>query len=74
MLLLSYRLLGTPNETIWPGVSALHGWEKFDQHTPQDLALKVPGLGADGLDLLAVSLWFNRILPIQLFCSSSQII
>ena len=55
-----------PNETIWPGVSAFRDWHEFPQWRPQDLALAVPGLGAVGLDLLAVSLWFTSTLPIQL--------
>ena len=49
------RLLGTPNETAWPGVSQHRDWHEFPQWRPQDLSLAVPGLGADGLDLLAVS-------------------
>ena len=50
------RLLGTPNETIWPGVSQHRDWHEFPQWRPQDLSLAVPGLSAVGLDLLAVSL------------------
>lgn len=49
------RLLGTPNETIWPGVSQHRDWHEFPQWRPQDLSLAVPGLSAVGLDLLAVS-------------------
>ena len=30
-------------------------WHEFPQWRAQDLSLAVPGLGADGLDLLAVS-------------------
>jgi hypothetical protein len=49
------RLLGTPNEEIWPGVSSFRDWHEFPQWRPQDLALAVPGLNPAGLDLLAVS-------------------
>lgn len=54
-----YRLLGTPNETIWPGVSQHRDWHEFPQWRPQELSLAVPGLCAVGLDLLAVSFLYG---------------
>ncbi|KAG0575315.1 hypothetical protein KC19_VG336000 [Ceratodon purpureus] len=58
-LLHIFRLLGTPNETTWPGVSQHRDWHEFPQWRPQDLSLAVPGLGAPGLDLLAKMLVFE---------------
>ncbi|KAH7523358.1 hypothetical protein FEM48_Zijuj06G0002300 [Ziziphus jujuba var. spinosa] len=52
-LLHIFRLLGTPNEEIWPGVSKLMNWHEYPQWNPQSLSKAVPGLDDDGLDLLA---------------------
>lgn len=49
------RLLGTPNEEVWPGVSKLMNWHEYPQWSPQNLSTSVPNLDKDGLDLLAVS-------------------
>lgn len=48
------RLLGTPNETMWPGVSKLMNWHEYPQWSPQRLSKAVPNLDADGLHLLSV--------------------
>lgn len=48
------RLLGTPSEKQWPGVSSLRDWHVYPQWEPQNLARAVPSLGADGVDLLLV--------------------
>lgn len=53
---LSYRLLGTPNEEVWPGVSKLMNWHEYPQWNPQKLSSAVPNLDENGLDLLLVSL------------------
>jgi cyclin-dependent kinase len=58
-LLHIFRLLGTPNEEIWPGVSSFRDWHEFPQWRPQDLALAVPGLNPAGLDLLAKMLVYD---------------
>ncbi|KAK1408593.1 hypothetical protein QVD17_40504 [Tagetes erecta] len=48
-----FRVLGTPTNEVWPGVTSLKYWEKNSpQYVRQDLALYVPQLGADGIDLL----------------------
>lgn len=52
------RLLGTPNEEVWPGVSKLMNWHEYPQWTPQSLKTAVPGLDELGLDLLSVSCSF----------------
>ncbi|CAI9103825.1 OLC1v1002396C1 [Oldenlandia corymbosa var. corymbosa] len=48
-----FRILGTPNESVWPGVSSLPDWQKkFHQWEVQPLKSVVPNLDEDGLDLL----------------------
>ena len=52
----SHRVLGTPNEDVWPGVSALPDYKPtFPQWSPQSLAQYIPNLDAAGVDLLYVS-------------------
>ncbi|ESR48708.1 hypothetical protein CICLE_v10002132mg, partial [Citrus x clementina] len=48
-LLHIFRLLGTPNEKVWPGVSSLMNWHEYPQWNPQSLATAVPNLDKDGL-------------------------
>jgi cyclin-dependent kinase len=55
VLKLLYRLLGTPNEEMWPGVSNLMNWHEYPQWKPQSLSSAVTNLDKDGLDLLSVS-------------------
>jgi len=47
-------MLGTPSESVWPGVSKLRDWHEFPQWRPQDLAKSIPELDADGIDLMQV--------------------
>ena len=49
------RLLGTPNEQVWPGVGKLPNWHEYPQWKPTKLSTLVPGLDEDGYDLLGVS-------------------
>ena len=50
-----FRLLGTPNEESWPGVSQLPDYKpSFPQWSAQDLARHVPHLDPAGLDFLHV--------------------
>ncbi|KAF7811441.1 cell division control protein 2-like protein D [Senna tora] len=37
-LLHIFRLLGTPNEERWPGVSKLMNWHEYPQWSPQSLS------------------------------------
>jgi hypothetical protein len=55
VLKLLCRLLGTPNEEMWPGVSNLMNWHEYPQWKPQNLSSAVTNLDKDGLDLLSVS-------------------
>lgn len=49
-----FRLMGTPNERTWPGVSSYanfkNNWQIF---VPQDLRLLIPNLDSMGLNLLS---------------------
>ncbi|CAL0328711.1 unnamed protein product [Lupinus luteus] len=58
-LLHIFRLLGTPNETMWPGVSKLMNWHEYPQWNPKSLSTAVPGLDELGLDLLAQMLKYE---------------
>ncbi|ONM03191.1 Cyclin-dependent kinase B1-1 [Zea mays] len=51
-LLHIFKLLGTPNEEMWPGVGKLPNWHVYPQWKPTKLSTLVPGLDSDGYDLL----------------------
>ncbi|XP_044475072.1 cyclin-dependent kinase B2-2-like [Mangifera indica] len=52
-LLHIFRLLGAPNEEVWPRVSRLVNWHEYPQWKPQSLSSAVPYLDENGLDLLS---------------------
>nr|XP_011466385.1 PREDICTED: cell division control protein 2 homolog C-like [Fragaria vesca subsp. vesca] len=54
-LLHIFRLLGTPTEKQWAGVTTLRDWHVYPVWELQNLARAVPALGPDGVDLLSVS-------------------
>lgn len=58
-LLHIFKLLGTPNEEMWPGVSNLMNWHEYPQWRPQQLSSSVPNLDEDGLDLLSQMLKYE---------------
>jgi len=59
MLTCQYRILGTPNEETWPGVTQLPDYkDTFPRWSKQDLKTVVPNLDEQGLDLLTVGLHF----------------
>lgn len=58
-LLHIFRLLGTPNEDVWPGVSKLMNWHEYPQWGPQSLSKAVPGLEEAGVDLLSQMLQYE---------------
>nr|CAD1825377.1 unnamed protein product [Ananas comosus var. bracteatus] len=58
-LLHIFRLLGTPNEKVWPGVSKLANWHEYPQWSPKSLSSAVPNLDADGIDLLLKMLQYE---------------
>jgi cyclin-dependent kinase len=50
-----FRLLGTPNEEVWPGVAQLPDYKPtFPQWAKQEIARLVPHLEESGIDLLRV--------------------
>ncbi|XLR28209.1 hypothetical protein S83_056109, partial [Arachis hypogaea] len=53
------RILGTPTEEQWPGVTLLRDWHTYPKWEPQNLARTVPTLGPDGVDLLTKMLKYN---------------
>ncbi|XP_067015382.1 cyclin-dependent kinase 1 [Anabrus simplex] len=55
-----FRVLRTPNEEIWPGVSKLPDYKSsFPQWTQNTLQCSVRGLDDDGLDLLQKMLTYD---------------
>ncbi|KAG0475259.1 hypothetical protein HPP92_014945 [Vanilla planifolia] len=58
-LLHIFRLLGTPTEEQWPGVSSLRDWHEYPQWKPQSLSRAVPSLEPEGIDLLSKMLQYN---------------
>ena len=56
----AYRLLGTPSDESWLGVSLFKNFKaNFPQWPPQPLARVVPGLCDAGIDLLAKMLVYE---------------
>ncbi|KAL6858939.1 hypothetical protein ACP4OV_017941 [Aristida adscensionis] len=64
-LLHIFKVLGTPNEEVWPGVSKLRDWHVYPQWKPTNLSSVVPGLDADGLDLLEKMLQYDPVKRIS---------
>jgi cyclin-dependent kinase len=58
-LLHIFKMLGTPSEAVWPGVSKLRDWHEFPQWRPQDLAKAIPELDEQGIDLLKKCLVYD---------------
>ncbi|XVF14627.1 hypothetical protein REPUB_Repub09cG0077400 [Reevesia pubescens] len=58
-LLHIFRLLGTPTEKQWPGVTSLRDWHVYPLWEPQNLARAVPLLSPDGVDLLSKMLKYD---------------
>ncbi|KAG9312751.1 hypothetical protein JVU11DRAFT_7185 [Chiua virens] len=55
-----FRIMGTPNEQIWPGISQLPDYkETFPQWTRQELRNIVPNLDEMGIDLLSRTLTYD---------------
>ncbi|PNW79929.1 hypothetical protein CHLRE_08g372550v5 [Chlamydomonas reinhardtii] len=51
-LLHIFKLLGTPSEDTWPGVTKLRDWHEWPQWQPQDLHRIFPSLDDSGIDLM----------------------
>eukprot|EP01100_Stratorugosa_tubuloviscum_P009418 TRINITY_DN3956_c0_g1_i1.p1 TRINITY_DN3956_c0_g1~~TRINITY_DN3956_c0_g1_i1.p1 ORF type:complete len:296 (-),score=134.07 TRINITY_DN3956_c0_g1_i1:259-1146(-) len=54
-----FRILGTPNDSVWPGVSELKDFKPtFPQFISQNFAQSVPGLEQAGIQLLVEMLHY----------------
>lgn len=51
-LLHIFKLLGTPAEEEWPGLTKLRDWHEFPNWKPQDLAKVFPKLSPEGVNLM----------------------
>lgn len=61
-----FRVLGTPNETIWPGVTTLPDFKtSFPKWSRKPLASLVPTLDEQGLDLLESLLAYDPAMRIS---------
>lgn len=48
-----FKIMGTPNEATWPGISQLPNYNpSFPQYAPQDLRVIIPQIDSQALDLL----------------------
>ncbi|EYE95111.1 cyclin-dependent serine/threonine-protein kinase CDC28 [Aspergillus glaucus CBS 516.65] len=57
-----FRLLGTPDENIWPGISSFPDYKPtFPKWKRQDMANVVPGLEDAGLDLIEGLLEYDPV-------------
>lgn len=55
-----YRTLGTPDESVWPGVTKLRDYAStFPKWRKKELASLFPQLDNNGLDLLESMLRYN---------------
>jgi cyclin-dependent kinase len=60
------RIMGTPNEGVWPGVSTLPDYKAtFPQWSTKELSGIVPVLDESGIDMLRVC-----VLPLSCFVIS----
>lgn len=59
-LIFNRRVLGTPDEDVWPGVGGLPDYKPtFPQWHPVDLADVINGFEPEGVDLIAQTLVYN---------------
>lgn len=58
-LLHIFRLLGTPTEEEWAGVSQLRDWHEFPNWRKQDLYKSFPSLEPAGVDLMEQMFIYN---------------
>lgn len=58
-LLHIFKLLGTPNEDVWPGVNKLRDWHEYPQWNAAEIHMAVPNLDEYGVDLLSSMLQYD---------------
>ena len=69
-----FRVLGTPTEETWPGVSQYPDFKStFPKWRSQPLGKVVKGLDELGLDLLSVSILFPGHFPLSLIACKSYV-
>nr|CAD7405899.1 unnamed protein product [Timema poppensis] len=62
-----FRTLGTPDESVWPGVSKLPDYKSmFPSWESQDIDEILPGLDPSGQDLFLATKRFKMCLPINI--------
>jgi len=55
-----FRILGTPTDTVWPGVTKMPNWTAtFPHFVKVDWKKVIPQLDANGIDLLSQMLQFD---------------
>ena len=55
-----FKIKGTPTEEEWPGFKEMRGYRKsFEEYPKTDLSNHIPGIDADGLDLLEKMLHYD---------------
>ncbi|OXG15079.1 cyclin-dependent kinase 1 [Cryptococcus neoformans Ze90-1] len=60
LILKNHRVLGTPDEDVWPGVRGLPDYKPtFPQWHPVELGDVIKGFEADGIDLIAQTLVYD---------------
>mmetsp|Transcript_12478 Transcript_12478/g.35046 ORF Transcript_12478/g.35046 Transcript_12478/m.35046 type:complete len:315 (-) Transcript_12478:369-1313(-) len=59
-LLHIFKILGTPSERLWPGVSKFRDWHEYPQWQRQDLSKLFSDLEPAGIDLIQQMLQYNN--------------
>ena len=72
-LLHIFKLLGTPSEDVWPGVTKLRDWHEFPQWHPQDLTKVFPKLCPAGIDLMQKMFEYDPAKRITVGCCSTAV-
>mmetsp|Transcript_18371 Transcript_18371/g.16030 ORF Transcript_18371/g.16030 Transcript_18371/m.16030 type:complete len:115 (+) Transcript_18371:654-998(+) len=63
-----FRIMGTPKESTWPGVSNLPDFKPtFPKWQAQSLAKQCPNLDAKGIDLLTKMIAYDPMARISAF-------
>jgi serine/threonine protein kinase len=69
-LLLIFKILGTPSEATWPGVTELPLYTaKYPKWRPADLSATVPSLDVDGVDLLKGMLTYDPLARLSAYAA-----
>ena len=69
-LLHIFKFLGTPDESIWPGVSKLRDWHEFPNWKAQDMSRAFPTLEPAGIDLMKAMFVYDPVKRMSVRCHS----